>query len=172
MQRKAGEPEDASSWRDRRSAYGRRRDDAAPAHAGWKASGAEATAAAKDPRVAAALAAVEVVDRALVSGDHAAFAASMADDLVVNHPQNTLSQKGATSQRNAGGLISYTRYDRTTEYAGLRGAMVLLKGEELCVPRWPKPRAGQEVRRRFTDLWREDGGRWRLTARQATIISP
>lgn len=143
---------------------------ATPAWAGWKAMGAETIAATKDPRIAAALAAVNRLDRAVIDDDHGAFARLMADDLAVNNPQNGLSVHGATTRLNASGRISYSRYDRIIEYAGIRGGMVLLMGEEICVPRPPNPMAGQEVHRRFTDLWKEQEGHWLLTARQATII--
>lgn len=144
----------------------------APALAEWKAAGPDVRTAAADPRIAAVLAAVNQLDRAVIDDDHAAFAALMADDLAVNNPQNMLSIHGATTQLNASGRISYTRYDRTIEYAGLRDGMVLLMGEELCVPKPPNPMAGQQVRRRFIDLWKNENGRWLLTARQATIVPP
>lgn len=132
----------------------------------------EVEAAARDPRVAAVLDVVRRLDRALVEDDRALFAASMADELVVNNPGDVISDRGATVRMNAAGRISYSSYGRTIEHAGLRGGMVLLMGEESVVPRPPNPLAGQVVRRRFTDLWREADGRWSLTARQATIIAP
>ena len=143
---------------------------ASPACAEWKATGSETIAATKDPRIAEVLAAVNQLDRAVIDDDHAAFARLMADDLAVNNPQNSLSVHGATTQLNATGRISYSRYDRIIEYAGVRAGMVVLMGEEICVPKPPNPMAGQEVHRRFTDLWKEQDGRWQLTARQATII--
>ena len=143
-----------------------------PATAEWQAASDDVTKAAHDPRIAAALAAVDRLDRAVIDDDHAAFAALLADDLVVNNPQNGMSLHGATAQLNAAGRISYASYRRTIEYAGMKGDMVLLMGEELVVPKGANPMAGREVRRRFTDLWKEAGGRWLLTARQATIVPP
>lgn len=140
--------------------------------ADWKAAGPDVEAASHEPEVAAVLATVDRMDRALITDDHATFSALLADDLVVNNPQNTLSRPGATMQRNAAGKISYTAYDRTIDYAGRRGDMVLLMGEERCVPKAPNPMAGQVVHRRFTDLWKRHEGRWLLTARQATIVAP
>jgi ketosteroid isomerase-like protein len=142
----------------------------APACAEWTPGNPAVAAAARDDRVAGALAAVDAIDRAAVSDDHAAFAALLADDLAVNNPQNGVSVKGATGQRSAAGLISYARYDRVIDYAGLRGDMVLLMGEEIVLPKGPDGGAAHEVHRRFTDLWMPTGGRWKLTARQATII--
>lgn len=143
---------------------------ATPVAAAWKAASPEVSAARRDARIAAVLDAVTVMDRALVADDHAGFAALLADDLVVNNPQNTVSQAGGTARRSAAGKISYTQYERTIDYAGMRGDMVLLMGEEVCVAKSPNPLAGRAVRRRFTDLWKREGGRWKLTARQATII--
>ena len=59
---------------------------AAPASAAWTAGNAAVVAAARDPLIAGALAAVDRIDRAAVDDDHAAFAALLADDLAVNNP--------------------------------------------------------------------------------------
>jgi hypothetical protein len=49
--------------------------------------------------------------------------------------------------------------------------MVLFMGEERVVPKGNMANAGNVVVRRFTDLWRRERGRWRLTARQSTIVA-
>ncbi|WP_374942316.1 DUF4440 domain-containing protein [Sphingomonas sp.] len=140
------------------------------ATAEWTAGNPVVAAATKDPRVVGALDAVNAIDRAAVSDDHAAFAALLADDLAVNNPQNGVSVRGATAQRSAAGQISYDRYDRVIEYAGLRDGMVLLMGEEVVRPKAIAGASATVVHRRFMDLWKQAGGAWRLTARQATII--
>ncbi|QKS01816.1 DUF4440 domain-containing protein [Sphingomonas sp. CL5.1] len=124
-----------------------------------------------DPRIAGALAAVNAIDRAAVADDHAAFAALLADDLAVNNPQNGVSVRGATARRSAAGQISYARYDRVIEYAGLRGDMVVLMGEEIVIPRSDGATPTRAVHRRFTDFWEWTKGGWKLTVRQATIIT-
>jgi hypothetical protein len=138
----------------------------------WKAANSEVAAAANDPKIASVLEAVNRIDEALIKDDHAAFSALLAKDLVVNNPQNGISIRGATGQRNASGLISYSSYVRSIEYAGMLGEMVLLMGDEWVVPKGDSPMAGKEVRRRFTDVWKLEGGHWVLTARQATIVAP
>lgn len=145
---------------------------ATPISAEWKPAGADVEKASKEPQIAAVLATIDRLDAALVADDRAVFSSLMADELVVNNPGNVISDHGATVRLNAIGRISYSKYDRVIEYAGVRDGMVLLMGEELVVPKPPNPLAGQQVRRRFTDLWRNVGGRWLLTARQATIVSP
>jgi ketosteroid isomerase-like protein len=144
----------------------------ASAMAEWKAANSDAAAAAKEPKIASVLEAVNVIDAALIKDDHAAFAALLAKDLVVNNPQNSVSIRGATGRRNISGLISYSSYVRSIEYAGMLGEMVLLMGDEREVPKGDSQMAGKEVRRRFTDVWKMEGGHWVLTARQATIVAP
>lgn len=80
-----------------------------------------------------------------------------------------MAVRGASARRGAAGQISYSRYDRVIDYAGLRGDMVILMGEEIVVPKGPG--LVQPMHRRFTDLWTPVDGGWRLTARQATIIA-
>jgi len=144
----------------------------ASAMAEWKAANPEVAAAAKEPKIASVLEAVNAIDMALIKDDHAAFAAFLAKDLVVNNPQNSVSIRGATGQRNTSGLISYSSYVRSIEYAGMLGEMVLLMGDERVVPKGDSPLSGKEVRRRFTDVWKMEGGHWVLIARQATIVAP
>lgn len=143
---------------------------ATPLLAAWKAGSSDVVRAVADRRIAEALAAVNEIDRAAVSDDHAAFAALLADDLVVNNPQNGVSVRGVTRQRSTAGQISYASYDRVIEYAGMRGDMVLLMGEEIVLPRTPDGAAVRPVYRRFSDLWKPIAGGWKLTARQAKVI--
>ncbi|MDR7115654.1 nuclear transport factor 2 family protein [Caulobacter sp. BE254] len=136
----------------------------------WKAANPEVQAAVLDDRIAAVMQAIEKVDAALVADEYAVFAAALAPELVVNNPVNIVAPSTMVRQLNADGKISYSQYGRLIEHASLRGDMVLLMGEETVVPKGQNPLAGQTVRRRFTELWRPDGERWLLTARQATIV--
>ena len=141
-------------------------------NAEWKAANEQVTAAANNPKIASVLEGVNGIDAALMKDDHAAFAALLAKDLVVNNPQNGISISGATGRRNTSGLISYSRYQRSIEYAGMLGEMVLLMGDERVIPKGNSPMAGKEVWRRFTDIWKMEDGRWVLAARQSTIVGP
>ena len=138
--------------------------------AAWKAATPDVDKAASEPRIAAVLANVDKLDRSVVDDNHGDFAALMADDLVVNNPQNGISGRGVTVQLNASGRISYSKYDRSIEFAGLQGDAVVLMGEEIVVPKGSNPMAGKEVHRRFTDLWKNVGGHWLLVVRQSTIV--
>jgi len=87
-----------------------------------EAANSEVATAAKNRRSLSVLEAVNVIDTALIKDDHAAFAALLAKDLVVNNPQNSISIRGRRG-KNTSGLISYSSYVRSVEYAG-------------CLARW------------------------------------
>ena len=140
----------------------------ANAHAEWRAASEAVAEAARDPLVAGALAQAARLDDALIKDDQAAFRDGLSSDLVVNNPQNTVSMPGDTARLQAEGRIRYDSYVRSIEYAGRLGELVLLMGEERVVRRGASPE-DIEVRR-FTDVWRQEGGTWRLAARQATKV--
>jgi hypothetical protein len=139
-----------------------------PAQAEWRAANEAVAEASRDSRVAGALAAAERLDDALIGDDQAAFREGISSDLIVNNPQNAISMPGDTARLQAQGLIRYDSYLRSIEYAGQLGDMVILMGEERVVRRGAPP---DEIEiRRFTDIWRDEQGKWRLAARQATKV--
>lgn len=145
---------------------------AMPAQAQWQAANPQVAEAAKDPRVAAALAAQDRVAAAIVAGDKASFIDAFAADALVHNPSNSVADRAATDQRFQSGLIAYEYLRRSIEHAVARGGdEVVLMGEESYRPKAGSAHAGKVVRRRFTDLWRLQGGRWKLSLRQATIVS-
>jgi hypothetical protein len=44
-------------------------------------------------------------------------------------------------------------------------------GLEILKPQADSQNAGKTVNRRFTNIWTRENGTWKLTVRQATIIS-
>ncbi len=67
------------------------------------------------------------------------------------------------------GFIRYHSFDRRIEYAGRLGELVVIMGNEILAPKGKAPNAGKIVHRRFTDIWRNEQGVWRLALRQATV---
>jgi len=136
------------------------------AMAEWRAANEQVATGSQRAQDRVRAKAVNRMDAALVKDDHAAFAALLAKDLVVNNPQNGISINGATGNRDTAGLISYSSYVRSIEYAGMRDEMVLLMGDERVVPKGDSPMAGKDVRRRFTDLWKME---WPLGADRSAV---
>ena len=44
-------------------------------------------------------------------------------------------------------------------------------GHDIVTPQGAMENSGKTVTRRYTDIWMKDKNSWRLTARQATVIS-
>jgi len=94
----------------------------------------------------------------------------LADDLVVNNPQNGNSQSGGTSRRRAGGQISHMRFARTIDHVGKLGELVVVMGSVDKVPKGNQPQAGRTIHRRFTDILRPVDVVFKLAARQSTVV--
>ena len=144
---------------------------AAPAHAAWTTTSDAVREAAKQPDIAAVLAAMARLETATMTGDKDGFLALMADDVLVNSPFNNVADKALVTQRMRGGVIDYVSFDRIIDSISLRkSGEVAAMGEEVIRPRGAAQHAGKTVHRRFTDIWRNDGGTWKLVLRQATIF--
>jgi ketosteroid isomerase-like protein len=125
-----------------------------------------------DPRIVGALESERRMERAGASSDFDAMAAVFAPDLVVNSPINMVVTRENVLARMRSGQIAYeSTFTRTIDFAGVRGDAVVVMGEEVVVPVGNAPAAGKTVHRRFTDIWRNYDGAWRLAIRQATITS-
>jgi hypothetical protein len=128
--------------------------------------------ATDDPRVQAALDAQQRLQAAMQSVDIEAVKKIFASDLVVNAPHNGVVHRDNVLARLSGGQISYEPgSERKIDFAGVRGGSVVIMGEEIVRPIGDAPHAGKIIRRRFTDIWTEMEGSWRLAVRQATIIA-
>jgi hypothetical protein len=131
----------------------------APASAKWRAANTQVEAAARTLRIAAALAATERMDRAILTRDRKEFSTVFADDAVVNNPFKRIARKKDAEQNLATGLIDYTSLERIIEYAATRGAHdVVLMGEEVLTPVRKAKFAGEEIRRRTTEVWSDESG--------------
>jgi ketosteroid isomerase-like protein len=141
-----------------------------PASGSWRAANPQVEAATRNPRIAAALAAADRMDRAILKRDAKEFSAVFADDAVVNNPFNKIARKKDAERNLATGLIDYTTLERSIEYAAMRGEHdVVLMGEELLTPVRKAKFAGEKIRRRTTEVWTDVSGQWKLAIRQATI---
>lgn len=141
-----------------------------PGATSWTAANAQVAAAARTERIAAALAATDRMDRAILARDATAFSAAFAEDAVVNNPFNRIARKADAERNLATGLIDYATLERSIEYAATRGRHdVVLMGEEVLTPVGKAKFAGETIRRRTTEVWTDASGAWKLAIRQATI---
>jgi hypothetical protein len=125
-----------------------------------------------DPRIIAALAAQRRYLNTPAGEVATMMEEMLAANAVVNAPVNRVVSRHNIIERAKAGQIAYEpNAVRNIEFAGVRGDHVIIMGEEVVRPTEDTPNAGKVVRRRFTDIWVEEQGRWRLQARQATVVS-
>jgi hypothetical protein len=104
--------------------------------------------------------------------DLSSIEALFAPDLVVHSPINRVVDRGNVLARIRDGQIRYEpNVERKIDFAGVRGDAVVVMGEEIVKPLAGTPNAGKIVHRRFTDIWNNTDGTWRLAVRQATVTS-
>lgn len=109
---------------------------------------------------------------AFLAGDVAALQATFSDDFVVNSPLNVVVDKARLLDMVRKGVLTISSFEQNIDQVRRYGDVVVVMGGDRVVYAAPSPNAGQTHRRRFTDLWRRDGGRWRFVARQASLICP
>jgi ketosteroid isomerase-like protein len=130
-------------------------------------------AAAEDPRPAEEIVrAVDDEERvAALKRDVKALERLWSDQLTVNAPNNrvVIGKPAVLEEFVFGGVIHFTSFERRVEFIRVDGDYAFVMGSEIVKPR-AGPSAGQNVPRRFTNVWKKEGGAWRLFARHANLI--
>ena len=109
--------------------------------------------------------------RAVLALDEAAL-----DDLYSPHhlrhaPNNAVMTKDDVHRAVRTARFSYSSFSRTTEHVAVHGDIAVTMGGEVVVPQGHHPKAGQVVNRRYTHVWRNEDGRWRLLIRHANEVA-
>ena len=92
---------------------------------------------------------------------------------MVNGPMNVVApNRAVVLDIFRQGLAHYSSFDRKIEQLRLDGELAFVMGSETVNPAETAPRARQTVERRFTHVWKKEGGAWRLVARHANNILP
>ena len=95
----------------------------------------------------------------------------MDDDVTVNHPTNRIvkDKKELLDLINKG-IIRYSYFERTPETFLFFNDMIMVMGSEIVVPAKGAPNAGKALHRRYTNIWINKNGTWRLTVRHANNV--
>jgi ketosteroid isomerase-like protein len=107
---------------------------------------------------------------ALLGNDTARLADLWSDDMVVTNPLNKFVSKRQVLGMVRSGVLSFTAYDRTIEYAHVYGDTVILAGNETVTWGSRMPHGGTTERLLFTAIWMKQAGRWREVARHANVL--
>jgi hypothetical protein len=94
-----------------------------------------------------------------------------SDQFVGNQPNNKVV---ADKRALMDALVPRSSYDRQIEFIRVDGDFAFIMGLETIVAATDAPGvglvAGQPTLRRFTNVWKREGGIWRLYARHANVI--
>ena len=99
-----------------------------------------------------------------------------SEQFTVNAPNNqvVVGRRQNLDTFVRGGVINFSSFERTIEFVRVDGDFAVIMGLETVVPRADAPSAGlvagQVTRRRFTNIWKQEGGTWRLYWRHANVI--
>lgn len=113
---------------------------------------------------------------AALTRDVAALERLWSDQFTVNAPNNqVVVGKGAVLDTFVhSGVIDFSSFERHIEFIRVEGNFTIIMGLETLVPNSDAPSAGlvagRPVKRRFTNIWKNEAGTWRLFARHANVI--
>jgi ketosteroid isomerase-like protein len=110
---------------------------------------------------------------ALLSRDYATLERLWAEEFVVNAPLNVVApNRQFVLERIRQGLIRHDRLEPRIEEIRISGDVAIVMGAESVQAAEGAAFAGQPLERRFTHVWRNAGGSWRLVARHANNVCP
>jgi ketosteroid isomerase-like protein len=115
----------------------------------------------------------QTVVQAILDADSTTLKKVWAPEFLVNTPRNDIAKgRDAVLQNQKIGLINYSSFERIIEDIQIQGTVVITMGYETFTSRSdiPGAKAGQNVKRRFTNVWMRKKGNWLQVARHASII--
>lgn len=108
--------------------------------------------------------------RAVLAGNVAAIESFWSPELVVNAPHNKLLVGiDATLDMVRKGVIDFERFDRMVERVEISEDVAVSMGSETIMQK-RGPQAGELIHRRYTNVWRQSDGQWRLRYRHANVV--
>lgn len=97
-------------------------------------------------------------------------------EFTVNAPNNqvVIGRRAVLDTFVRAGIINFSTFERQIEFIRADGGFVFIMGLETVQPINDAPSAGlvagQAIKRRFTNVWKNEEGTWRLFARHANVI--
>lgn len=109
--------------------------------------------------------------QAILKGDTTMLLKLLSPHVVVQNPENAIVGLRQIVSRIKTGKIKYASFERKIENIAFVQNIAIVMGEEILRPEGISIHGGKTVIRRFTNIWLKERGSWKLTARQATIVS-
>ena len=112
--------------------------------------------------------------RIIVEGDAKAQQDFMHPNYMVNAPANRVLRKKDVVTMLAKGEIASETFQRTVEGTTITGAIGIVMGNEMVRPdrksELGRRHPGRMLRRRFTNVFLWENGKWRFLARHASVV--
>jgi hypothetical protein len=108
--------------------------------------------------------------KAFLVNDTAALDTMLANDFIVNSPQNRIIEKAELLNMVRRGVLAISTFEQKIDAVRRFGDIVVVMGVDSVVYAPPATVAGQTHRRRFTDLWQLRDTTWTFVARQASLL--
>ena len=108
--------------------------------------------------------------KAFLANDTAALDTMLADDFIVNSPQNRIIEKAELLGMIGRGILAISTFEQKIDAVRRFGDIAVVMGVDSVVYASPAPAAGQTHRRRFTDLWQLRDTTWEFVAQQASLL--
>ena len=105
--------------------------------------------------------------RAFLERDVERVASLWSDQLLVNSPLNRVNDKQQLLALLRAGTSAHSEMDERIDVVERRKDLVVVMGSERIV----NAPGGPAFHRRFTNVWRQEDGSWRLLLRHANIIA-
>jgi ketosteroid isomerase-like protein len=99
-----------------------------------------------------------------------------SDQLILNAPNNqvVVGRRAVLDAFVHSGIINFSKFERQIEFIRADGPFVIIMGLETVQPISDAPSAGllagRLIKRRFTNIWKNEAGTWRLFVRHANVI--
>lgn len=114
---------------------------------------------------------------AVLTGDYDMLEGLLSEDLVVSDPSNTIRNREQLVAIFRSGQVVYSSCEVSIDFARQLGDLVVIMGTEsttqTAVPKdsgfSDVAASGKTLRRRFTNIFRNEGGSWRLFVKQSTV---
>lgn len=108
---------------------------------------------------------------AWVKHDTATLLTLFSSQFVVNTPLNRVATFEEVMHLVRIGKIDVSAVEKFIEKITFVENIAIVMGHDTIKPERGMVNAGKTVNRRYTDIWMKDKTSWKLTARQATIVS-
>lgn len=109
----------------------------------------------------------EAANTAFLERDLARLDELFSDELLVNSPINIVNTKPKLLELLGAGVIGHVSSAFKHELIRRDGDLVIVMGSDTVKDTPSEP----SLRRRFTNIWRKEGDRWRLYIRHANVIA-